>query len=61
MLFYRSWVSRGSLLIKAVKMWRLFSMVWSLIRIAPSTVPKVMMTEWGRLGLWVGNVVGKDM
>jgi hypothetical protein len=21
----------------------------------------VMMTEWGRLGLWVGNVVGKDM
>jgi hypothetical protein len=36
-------------------------MVWSLMRIALSTIPKVMMTERGRLGLWVGNAVGKDI
>jgi hypothetical protein len=36
-------------------------MVWSLMRIAPLTVPKVRMTAQGRLVLWVGNVVGKDI
>ena len=35
-------------------------MVWSLMMTAPSTVPRVLMTERGRLLLFVGNVV-KDM
>jgi hypothetical protein len=54
-------VLRFSLSIKVVKIWRLLLVVWSLMRIALSTVPKVMMTEWGRLGLWMGNALGKNI
>jgi hypothetical protein len=39
----------------------LLLVVWSLIRIALLTMPKVRMTAWGRLVLWVGNAVGKDI